>query len=587
MVQVYDNYQSVPDVRRGKVDNPLSQEQAALPGRQLQELGSNVSKIGGQIAEHQQKLAERANKVRLNDAFNQASAAAHALRFDKDKGYQRLKGGDAVKGIDGQPLGQWYSDKLDKEVAKIRSGLGNTILTEQFDLVSGDLTTKFRGDTLAYEAEQGQVYAGQVRDATILQSANDIAANPAGKAVPFYVGRARDAATDKARAAGLDGDALALSVSDQLGKMHSSVVDGLLDSKQIAGAKAYFEKHKTDFSTIDAQGVQEKLDKAYSAQEAVRAVDDVWIEKGPKGVNAPTNRAEMDAAIRAKYKDDPAGLKAARDELNQRVSDWEVQERETNGSNVNTVWKSLLGGQSFAQVESTRAWLALPGDTQAQIKNGWRAQQSSEVNNYEDTLPDSAWAYYNSLMTNPTVLRGTSQQVLEAQVPQLGRKLVQQLIAQRERVLASDAKPEVNVQLDNDAFNTIAEEYGLKPFSGNDNDQAKTARVRSRLEAAIANEESRRGKVMTREERETFSRKQMALQVAKPAMFGADVKTLYTLKPDEAAKFAATGRSKTLIQEFLRQKYIETGDAQFEQTQANVDRIYQQIIASGEFMVDE
>src|SRR5689334_15443957 len=107
-----DSFSVLPGVRSGRVDNPVSIDQATAPGRRLQKTGQEVMQGAKGIADIEVEEQRKANKVRLNDAFNKASTAANALRYDKERGYTRLKGVDAVKGIENKPLTDWYGAEL-------------------------------------------------------------------------------------------------------------------------------------------------------------------------------------------------------------------------------------------------------------------------------------------------------------------------------------------------------------------------------------------------------------------------------------------------------------------------------------------
>lgn len=510
VVRIQETPQELPGVRRGRADNPLSPQQAGAAGRQIQEFGQATQRAGGALGEIILKEQEKANKVRLNDAFNQASAAAHNLRYNKDVGYLNLKGGEAVKGVTGEdgvarPITEWYGEKLNKQLADIRKGLGNAAVAEQFDMLAGDLSTKFRGETVAYEAEQSSVYAVQVNDATILDSGNNLAAEPFGKASAFYISRARDAALSKGRAAGLTDDALEQAAQATLGKMHTAVIDSLLGGKNTAGAKAYYEAHSGDFMALDAKNIKAKLDTAWSAAEAIQSVDTV-VREFPLRLNAPVNRSAMDAQLREQYKDNPEGLKAARSELSQRISDHEFQENEQNAGNVNAVWKRLNAGESLASVESTSAWLALPGDTQASLKASFQSR-----NENGSMVTDAGWAAWGQLMGNDDEINRMTPTQLTALEPYFGRQLVNQLLT-RKRQLDDEKQKAVATpgKIDNDMFNAFALSYGLKPFSKNDNDKVAVAKLRSDLETGIAQYQAATGKVVPPSEMEDLLRQRGA-----------------------------------------------------------------------------
>jgi hypothetical protein len=359
--------------------------------RQTQELGRAVQGVAGDVGKVIEQEQLKANKTRLNDAYNQALSAAHALRYSKDAGYTNLKGAEVGKGVqreDGsyQPLADAYGEKLDKELSRIRQSLGNQAVQADFDMLAGDLGSKFRNEAVTYEADQFRVYEQDVRDATIVASANEASViapaltstdpntrKAAEAKLIFQIDtRALEAAKASARAKGLEGEAFDQAVAESLGSAHEAVIGSLLERKDVASAKAYFELRKGDFTPLKADEIKAKLDKAFSAAVAVTAADDVISANG--GMN-PLNRAvnigKMHDDLRAKFRDDPEALSAARAELDYRYTVQQRQQKEYDDGNTSAVWKRLMSGDSMASVEGTRAWLSLPGDKQASLKAAW------------------------------------------------------------------------------------------------------------------------------------------------------------------------------------------------------------------------
>lgn len=512
VIKVQESYQELPGVRRGRVANPLDGPNAAtIVGRQTQDIGKAVQSAGNVAGDIVRQEQEKANKARLNDVYNQMSAAAHALRYDKTSGYLTLKGGDAVKGVtDGtgitQPITDYYGHKLDKELSNLRARLGNSALVEQFDTLADDMRTKFRNEAVSYEAEQASVYAVQVQDATIMTSANELAVAPFGPASSLHVSRARDAAVGKGQAAGLSGDALNVAVQASMGKMHAAVIDSMLDGKDVAGAKKYFEQYRDQFGEVDAKNVGAKLETAWGAAEAIIAVDEI-VAQFPLQLNQAAPQADMDAALRERFKDNPEGLKAARTELAQRLSAHEFQESETNASNKNAVWSMLNRGQSLASVESSVAWLALPGATQTDIREAVKRQREG------GDLTPAALGSWAELMGNTEYLLKASPTMLAAWEPQFGSALTKQLIAQAQSVKANAAGTVARAQLDQPSipeqlYKTTAARFGIgvnKDFKDwSEADRANYAKFMSDMWTAVAQEQAATGKVIAPAELETF-----------------------------------------------------------------------------------
>jgi hypothetical protein len=255
-----------PIVRPGpRVTGAPSPAAAALPGRQLQGLSEGIANVGNVIGDYAAKEQEKINKVRFNDAYNQALNEANRLKNEM----AQYQGAEANKGINGRSLTDHYRDELQKAFSKIGEGLSAPDVRDGFQLAADDLSAKFLREADTYFVEQGRVYSDNVRDATVLSSFDAIAAiQPQMKtaktpeelfrlkeAQTASLSRAKDALKDKFMDAGYDGEALDQQVKTALAKAHNAVLSGMLEQDDLAGAKAYFETHKGDYLELDAQAV--------------------------------------------------------------------------------------------------------------------------------------------------------------------------------------------------------------------------------------------------------------------------------------------------------------------------------------------
>ena len=93
-VPVYDNFQVAPNnLPNVRVDGGLSPEQAAAPGRQMQEFGRALQTAGGAGADIALDVQQQANQLRIDDALNKAAEIGASLTYDKEVGYQNLRAG--------------------------------------------------------------------------------------------------------------------------------------------------------------------------------------------------------------------------------------------------------------------------------------------------------------------------------------------------------------------------------------------------------------------------------------------------------------------------------------------------------------
>lgn len=194
-VPTYDNFQVSPNVRGGQLaslSSPvqsgraagpvqsgpgMSPELAALPGRQLQQLGQSVQgagQVGMQIATVEQI---EANQLRIDDALNQAKEAALRLTYDKDLGFTNLKGVNALDRPDGKPLADEYADNLQKHIGQISETLGNDAQRRAFSLRANDIVFSLRGHATQHEANELKNYGLSVAEGVQSTALREIGLN--------------------------------------------------------------------------------------------------------------------------------------------------------------------------------------------------------------------------------------------------------------------------------------------------------------------------------------------------------------------------------------------------------------------------
>jgi hypothetical protein len=292
----YGGGQVLPMVRPGaRVRGAPSVEQAALPGRQLQQVGQGLQEAAGVAGDYASREQEKINKVRFNDAYNQALNETNRLKNE----YSQMQGAEAVKGVKGVSLRDHYRGEMEKAFSGIAGELNTPDVREVFDAATGELGGKFLRGVEDWEVQQGQVYAEQVRDATVITEMDQIAANPSSLDTPARANRARDALRDKYMDAGFDGDALDQQVKTAMGKSHSVVIEQLLNENRFKEADVYFERFSGDFMEMDAKTVRAAMDDKARQWKSVDTADQLWAESGGSyGAAIKGARQEKDPELR-------------------------------------------------------------------------------------------------------------------------------------------------------------------------------------------------------------------------------------------------------------------------------------------------
>lgn len=311
-VPQYNGGQVLPMVRPGVMaQGAPSVEEAALPGRQLQQFGQGLSQAAGEIGAIAQREQERVNKVRFNDAYNRALSEANRLKAE----YRQMQGSQAVSGVNGVPLAEYYRGQLQKALASIAQDMKAPDVRDGFILAAGDLEAGFVREAETWEVEQGTVYADQVRDATVVSAFDAILANPGDvSGAAFHLTRARGALRDKLTDAGYSGDALDQQMKSALAKSHNAVIESLMNAGNPDGAKAYYDRHRGDYLEVDAAPVDALFEQSAVTERAFQKVSGLMDQVETGGMNRSAARAEVNAIT------DPAERAAARDELDYRLS---------------------------------------------------------------------------------------------------------------------------------------------------------------------------------------------------------------------------------------------------------------------------
>ena len=277
-VPTAEGFGVLPTIRSGGARPVLSVEQAAQPGRQMEARGAQMIKIGGQIGDYAQQQQERINRARVQDATRQAERAALEYRQQMEQ----LKGAQAAEGIEGMPLGAYYSRELERRTAEIEQGLGSPAAREAFRAQSLALQSRFSERAMLYEAQQADVFLQQNLDAEIGHQ-NDLLIGESSDPIALVerIPKVREAYVAKFREAGYKGDALEQEVKKEMAKSHGLVIENYSKNQQnYEAARTYFEINRGDFMANDAAKMEAALNTQGLELRAIGTADKFWADTG-------------------------------------------------------------------------------------------------------------------------------------------------------------------------------------------------------------------------------------------------------------------------------------------------------------------
>lgn len=315
-VPTAEGFGVLPGIRSGGARPVLSVEQAAQPGRQMEARGEQMVQIGGLVGDYAQQQQERINTARVQDATMQAERLALEYRQQMEQ----LKGAQAAEGINGMPIGTFFSKELERSTAEIGQSLGSPAAREAFRVQALALQSRFGERAMLYEAEQAEVFVSQTQDTLITHNLNFLAGSAGGLEEGMYRDRLSEAYAEKFRRAGLTGERLKQEVQKEMAKSHAIIIDQYLNDDQYTAAKEYFERYKdTDFSTIDAKKIEDGMAEQGRELEAVGKADMIWNDSGgqygealiaSRQITDPQERKAVEAQLAVLHTQDRAAKDA-------------------------------------------------------------------------------------------------------------------------------------------------------------------------------------------------------------------------------------------------------------------------------------
>lgn len=303
-VPTYDNFTVSPTGLPGaRVDTPTVGD----AGRQLQEMGQNVSQMGRAAATIATDVQNDANKLRVDDAYTQLQNGVMDLEMG-DQGFLRLKGNDALSRPDNKPLDVEYGEKLDAQIIKLRDGLGNDAQKMAFDRMANDTRVSFRRRLDAHTLDQFNVYNQQVQDSRISTSRRDVALNWNNRQqVDRGLESIRGAVAAKFK--GAAPEVIADQTVKAISPAHTAVLANAVQANNFQYARDYLAAYgdqMTEDARLNAQKVidinQVKYDGEMGARQVIAASGTNWTLKS------------VDEQLVKQYGNDPKLLEVARGE---------------------------------------------------------------------------------------------------------------------------------------------------------------------------------------------------------------------------------------------------------------------------------
>lgn len=258
---------------------------------------------------------------------------------------------------------------------------------------------------------------------------------------------------------------------------------------------------KTGNPLIDALPISKQLTILKMANENAIAANventanEVWSKFGPQTDVAAASEDVMRAQIDIQMKDKtPAERKAAYDIITNKTAVHNRSANERKAESVSGIWEMALANKPLDEITRTPEFQKLPGDQKVTLIGQIQTFQTKG-----ESLEQQA--RYLELTNDPAKLAAMSNAQITALAPQLGQKLTADLM--RKRADLNNPEKIAAATIDNEDFNMLADQAGLKPFDAkkSDKEKASLGQLKYAVEQRIYTEQVARKRQLTRDEK--------------------------------------------------------------------------------------
>ncbi len=250
-------------------------------GEAIARLGGAVGGAGEKLHSYIKEQEQRANTVRVEDAFNRLREKQLDLTIG-EQGFTKRKSGDAVN----SPLMEEYGNLFTGSAKEIEDGLANDSQKELFRKRVAVSNLQFKQDILRHVTNENEAYAKQVFEgAQGIELQNVSARWKDPNAIGLSLERVNGMIAQEADRSGWAEEFTQAARTTASSKIHETVINQALGSGNLPYAKAWYDKHK---DVLDA-GINARI------QAAFKKYQDDYERKVEKQIN------EVDALIKAGF----------------------------------------------------------------------------------------------------------------------------------------------------------------------------------------------------------------------------------------------------------------------------------------------
>lgn len=542
-----------------------------LHNPQAGEFGKAMSDVAGQLQEREDA-----------DVLMRAETELKGKYLEWEGEAKQRKGQNAW-GI-AKEAGDWWDKESGRVAETVSSPRAKALLQREVVKMRGMSVGAFSG----YEAGQRRESLAESAQASIVGSINMAAANPNDADLQRATkGDILKRAQMLAKVNGWAPEMAEAKQAEYLTNFHKQVLQGMVRDNPVA-AEAYFQTNKGEIEGTQHAELGAFAAKATSARVGDAAADAIWQVAGPKSDREPVSLDTLLTRAREELKDRPEARDAAVAGLKERAAAFKDGRRERDEQLEASVNQATMGGASARQIRSMPAFLSLSPEAARKLSDFMdnRALRAEQTASARESRADAAESRQQRALerrgmatyleaSDPTRLAGmTDAQVINL-LPTLGNEHTKRLM-DKKRELASNPQKLAEARIDTEDFQQVAQDIGLRPFAAKtEEEKAALGGLKYRVEQMISVAQQGGKKVLTRTEKLTLMREEMAKTVTVDGFWSNREVPVIALKPDEIRSVVVPKEARTEIAASMAAMSRENpNDARFKPTEDNLRRWY-------------
>lgn len=259
----------------------------------LMRFGSQLGRAGDVAGAIALDVQTQTNALLADNAVNKAKEVALRLAYDKEAGFNSLKGFDALNRPEGKPLADEFAERFDETVKTISAELKNDAQRQAFAQQALGIRTSLYSQAIQHETQEFRTYNLSTQEGTIKTETTAIGMNYRDPdQVNTSVSRIKGAVAETGFALGKSVTWVEAAQRDAVSRAHSTALTAALEDGNVVFADAYMTAHKDEMTADDVLRVRGVITKELDGRIALAAA-----REAVDGLSADFAPTDMDRAL--------------------------------------------------------------------------------------------------------------------------------------------------------------------------------------------------------------------------------------------------------------------------------------------------